>query len=317
MLATSTFAWFSMNRKVSVDGMQITATSSQSLVISDKTPIGSDIHVSYTSEVTKVIPVTHCDNGTSYAWYDAESGDVSTKSVATHNLIYNTNSENVSTVTGGEGSKALCFDEAVNGTSKYYVEYTVYLATNSQTDMLNQIIFVEFDDATKEAMKAVIKERDTKNALAIDFYLEEITSPSDALNETKYVKTLWACDANDDTLGKIALNASGINIPTNTATDKFVRITMRFYIDGDKDVRADVMYEVTNDVAPIADKTYFTKQKDDVTGEYTYSAQTNLSAFDTGVTYYEASVDGKYVYQNHVNFESYKTGVIFSVETDE
>ena len=124
MLSTATFAWFTMNDKVSATGMQVQAKSKGSLVISMDDPVAqgaTDTEVDFADgSATKLIPVTY-----SSGW----------KIVA-----------DPSTVDKTTGSPNAALTDVVMLKDVHYVDYLVYIASSGEA-MQDQILnaTVEFD----------------------------------------------------------------------------------------------------------------------------------------------------------------------------
>lgn len=121
LMGTSTYAWFSMNRKVEVKGMQVSAVTSSNLVISN-TNVGevtnvNDFKISYTTK-TALTPASSA-NGKAFfsAQGEAKGPD---KSELEENKY---NSVNAATAEG----------------KNYYVKETFYIGINGVEDLKNKI----------------------------------------------------------------------------------------------------------------------------------------------------------------------------------
>lgn len=222
-LGSSTYAWFAANRTVKATDMQVSATSSTSLIIANSVPTASDtatsVSATTTATVKELVPAQH----------DSTIG-------TTTYLKYNTNPDQVDASTGLQetGKSELEFSDAVNGTKDtdphYYVDYVVYIAVAGAA-LSNQDLTI-----TLSADKTGGNLTDTLSASSIDFYVETVDSSSTAVELSNYKGTLNMAgkDAatNNGTATKTQFVVSDVNIPVNTATSGYLRVTMRVYIDG-------------------------------------------------------------------------------------
>ena len=238
-VSSSTYAWFAANTTVNATNMQVTATTSQSLVISNDTlPTANTatITVDYTGDntATALIPTTH---NLSYP-----SG-----------LVYNTNPGNVSAGTGlvEDGKDPLTFASAVNGTptgANYYKDYTVYIAANGGA-MEDQDITIDI---------TTIAATHLMGATSIDFYYENVSTPTDAtVSESTFVGTLNLAGLDPVTnngsapLDTIAI--SNITIPQANGNSA-IAVTMRVYVDGALKDTATTTFVKNVDVAEVGDQ---------------------------------------------------------------
>jgi len=234
-LGSSTFAWFAQNNKVTATGMQATATTSSSLVISNESNVGTKTTHGFTSNTTKMLPASHLD-----AANTPNSGNNTT------NLVFVNNGDSIDAQTGYVASgKTIAYSYAANETDDpntaedetktYYLDYVVYIASAGEK-MENTTLKVKISDAAAAELK-------TYNAASIDFYAELLADPATELSLSSYKGTLNKAQldsvAND---GSTALNEvtllQDITIPKNgqtstTVADAYLRVTMRVYIDGD------------------------------------------------------------------------------------
>ena len=213
-LSSSTYAWFAANNKVSATNMQVTATTSGSLVITNsQLPVadtGTVTVVASDSAATALIPTTH-----------------NLTTATSTGLVYNTNPGDVSVSTGLKaGTNELVFAEAVNGEgTPYYVDYTVYIAS-SGAELTNQDIKINLNNSKINTLMG---------ATSIDFYSSEVSTATTAdINSSHFVGTLnlagYDAVSNNCTT-KYNQTISNITIP-KSGSGKAVAVTMRVYVDG-------------------------------------------------------------------------------------
>lgn len=220
-LGSSTYAWFAANKTVTADGMQVSATSSSSLVIATaddakSAGVGDRTIATFTGSAAKLIPTTHdLGNGT------------------TSGLVYNTNPEAVSVTTGflsddaGTGVALTFADPATDTTSGnvYYTDYVVCIASSGAA-MTGQDLVAKLDDTVTAA-------KYTMNATSIDFYVQTTTTANAAseISSTTYKGTLNVAKTGIGSSGSVTLLTNG-DIPKNQQTNSFLQVTMRVYVDG-------------------------------------------------------------------------------------
>jgi hypothetical protein len=243
-LGSSTYAWFAANNIVTATNMQVTAQTSGSLVITNSALPNADTGTitvaSSDTAATAVIPTTH---------------DLTT--ATTTGLIYNTNPGDVSSTTGlQEGSTALAFAEAVNGTptgSVYFLDYTVYIAATGN-ELTTQDLTITLTNAAVTTLPG---------ATSIDFYYATVSSATaPAVSSSTFAGTLnlAGLDAatNDASTAKTQLvingSGSGITIP-KAGTSSAIAVLMRVYVDGALKDSATTTYIKNIDVAEIAAQT--------------------------------------------------------------
>lgn len=236
-LGSSTYAWFAANTKVQATGMQATATTSSSLVISNESNVGTKTAHGFTSNTTQLIPASHLD-----------ASNTPASGTNTSNLVEITNANAVDAQTGyaAKIDTPLAYAYAenvadndstadVDETKNYYIDYVCYIAS-AGSPMEKQDIKVKITDAAAATLA-------TYNAASIDFYAEQLANPATVLNIGSYKGTLNKAQLNSTTNdGTTPLNEvtllSDVTIPKNGQTttnveNAYIRVTMRVYIDGD------------------------------------------------------------------------------------
>lgn len=245
-LSSSTYAWFASNTTVTATNMQVTATSSSSIVISNELPTketGTITVAASDTEATSLTPTTH--EGSDYTTYPV-------------GLKYNNNPSNVSAATGlmEENKTALTFAPVeTSGSGTYFKDYTVYIAANGG-EVTTQDITISLLNSTVNTLPG---------ATSVDFYYAAVTSTGTVTaSSSTFVGTLnlAGLDAatNNATATKTSLKIggdTGITIPEAGATsgNKAIAITMRVYIDGALKDTSDTTYIKNVDKAEIAGQT--------------------------------------------------------------
>ena len=219
LLGTASYAWLSMNKETTSNGMQLKVEVTPNLIIDDEIaalravdrPVDANFRVDFTNAATTLRPATH----------DADYTTFST------GLKYVTNPSEVSVTTGLAKSSGLTFANAVNGTYNYYVDYIIYIASTGAA-MSGQNLTATLNPAAVIANSSATAQ-DTLKATSIDFYLgDEVTSGNykGTLNVAGY-----DASANNYTTAKtsVTLLENG-SIPLNTSSQ--IKVTMRCYVDG-------------------------------------------------------------------------------------
>ena len=221
-VSSSTYAWFAANTTVNATNMQVTATTSQSLVISNSAlPDANTATITVASSdsvATALIPTTHDPD-----WATNHNG-----------LVYNINPGYVSAETGlVEATKAaLDFASAVNGSpttgATYYKDYTVYIAANGGA-MTGQDITIDITNPA-DAVNTLM------GATSIDFYYKAVDSVGAvAAGADTFAGTLNLAGlhpvTNDATATRDTLKIENVDIP-QAGTDSAIAVTMRVYVDG-------------------------------------------------------------------------------------
>ena len=226
MLATSTYAWFSMNRTVTAKNMQVKAVASSSLAIAQATPVGTLTEIEFSTAATSLIPATHFDSST---YGSATTGTDASSS----GLIHVTNNADVDAAKGyaSEG-KTLAYTYCTNtDDDKYYVDYVSYIAS-SGTALTNQDLKAKLF-VGKTQFDAL---QDTTKAVSVDFYVSNGSTALGTYKGTLNLSSLTTTDATPtaSSLYKTAeiTIGSDMSIPVNGASGSYIQVTMRVYIDG-------------------------------------------------------------------------------------
>lgn len=226
---TGTVAWFSANSTVQANGMKVKATTSESLVIRDQTPVQTATSVSFTSDATTLSPATHDSNYTTY----------------TTGLKFVENTETVNASTGVAADPE--YDDAINlAPNTYYVDYVAYIASAGQA-MSGKTVTFNFDSATQTYVSGLATDgsKDTEKAFSVDIYMESVAASNAALgiSAANYVGTIAFKNNASDSAKK-----SGQAIPQNGTQSSYLRVIFRVYLDGDLEKTTGQKYVYTDKV---------------------------------------------------------------------
>jgi len=234
LVGTSTYAWFSMNRTVTVTGMQVQAKAEKSLVISTAKPTEAtaDKTVAMTAYETALKPATHKStvDGTASTTFASETG-----------LQYVSNPTDVNPVSGkAYGSSSLTLADVT--TTDYYHDYVVYISSSGGAFDLGSGKKLVAKLSTSSAVYTDLATKDTWNAVSVDFYVsgksDENNSDADVSDTGTYKGTLnlKRSGLNSETYvttGSVDIVAANGTIPANSASDTaYLKVTMRVYFDG-------------------------------------------------------------------------------------
>lgn len=195
MLGTSTYAWFSVNKKVEANGMSVTAqANTQYFVISTDTTFGTDIEKTLTTaQISQagtagtgtVYPAAYGLNGTkgiANKWWTANVSNYD--STDANDII------NVSEITVNSGE--------VYTNSKYFVGYHFYVGLNEKSDDFPeaklQIKAVNETGVAKIAAVQLVPYTDTTAGTAEFLQIEGATAGAKGGVETQNSYKLSATD---------------------------------------------------------------------------------------------------------------------------
>lgn len=206
---STSFGWFSTNRKTTSHGLSMGTEVTANLVIADAADTTADItdpkylefSIDFPVNETRFAPATH-------------------DSTYSTGLKYVTNETQIDYLTGlrrnGSTVELIYADAAnVENGTQYYVEKTVYVAANGKK-IPSAALYASISSATVETVDVT---SGTLMAASVDFYLS---------GETGLTYCGTANVANKTT--KVTLMAPGSEIPLNT--EGYLTVVMRFYFDG-------------------------------------------------------------------------------------
>ncbi len=247
-LAAASMAWFSMNRDVNSNGMNMDVEVSSNLIISRSTTGANAITSVSASSITVAASEWATENGYNDgkfrpATHENANPYTASATSTTSNpllLIYNYNPKAVSPTTGlaKDGGTALTFEPvstAANNQSPYYRDYTVYIASNGQSfnaqkleatitgKIKNPAYDAENPGNTAEWLD--VTSTDYENAASVDFWLATTSAATPA-----YIGTLHLRDQGTSSGTIDLLNNTSTLVPLNTSD--YYTVIMRFYYDG-------------------------------------------------------------------------------------
>lgn len=219
MMSTASFAWFSMSTKATATGMEVKATASSSLIITDNPILANFVAATQTVDLSgqnlasALIPATHIASGdTGYS----------------NGLKTLTNTGDVNAANGATPA-APTWGTTTKG--QHYVEYVAYLATSGTTALSNQTI-----TATVSIAADIEAKYEIHNAVTVDFWVATVTDDAAGTEAYKEGATvnLKTVDANANKSSVVI--AEGITIPVavveQAATGDYLKVFMRVYFDG-------------------------------------------------------------------------------------
>ena len=212
LMGTSTYAWFSMNKSVKAEGMQVTAqTNNYYLLIGNEETVANIQTNKKTTETAKKVT-----NNAENKVYPAMYGNGETLGTVTteEGKWYTANNENIDNATN-----AITNAREVTGTelSGYVIEYNVWLTLAKGSTPVNKAITVTFKRGTTvdASISAVVKVGET-NAMVFDHtkvatgetHPTEDTSAAVALSDSAAVKvTVYIyVDGNSENVNTAYLN---------------------------------------------------------------------------------------------------------------
>lgn len=209
MLGTSTYAWFSVNKKVEANGMSVTAqANTQYFVISTDTTFGTDIEKALTDA-----QITQAGTAGTGTVYPAAYGLKDTKGVA--NKWWTANVSNYDSTTADDiinVSEIKVATGEVYTNSQYFVGYTFYVGLNEKSDDFPsaklQIKAVNDTGVARIAAVQLVPYTDTTAGTAEFLQIEGATAGAKGGVETKNSYELSA------------------------TSKKYVQVTVYLYVDG-------------------------------------------------------------------------------------
>lgn len=229
MLGSSTFAWFSMNNKVTANGMQVQAASNtQFLVISTSTTFGSDAAVDLTKATgygngNEVYPIRY-NSGT--AAITASTTGTDTISVAT-NEWYTAFSSSFTDGTQVTGAKKIT--EESDDFKQYVLKYTGYIGlaagSTSNTNTFKVKATITDGNGNSTCALVILKQNDTTTTERFAF---------DNVSNSR---------ANETT------GTTNFTVNADTDNQQYVEVTVYVYVDGqDAAIKSDGFTAATGTV---------------------------------------------------------------------
>lgn len=207
MLATSTYAWFSMNTAVTATGMNVTAQAESGIVISNSTKSAWNASAATTTGSLNLLP-TSTSNGAT--WYHNSSDDADIATGAEHVGTY-------TTVTN-------------EGSDKYYSENKFYIKSATTSSLtkdlyIKQVTITPPNAATSadldKSLRVLVKIGDSTNIYAPT----SASTLTYTVNGATSVTALDASSVNDTKVTGIT------SIPASTGTP--IEATVYVYFEGE------------------------------------------------------------------------------------
>lgn len=225
MLGTSTYAWFSVNTKVTATDMQVTAQANTQYFVISQTQDFSRNVVTVAAQkesggiegAAKVYPAAYTTStinstngdGTSTAentWYTANT--------SVYNTAENTYISNIKTLTKGSNPDKSVYEKNTD----YFVAYTFYVGLAANSGDYSGALKIKATNQSGE---------DDKGARVAAVKIDQYTKSESSWNADTLTETLLVAgsdEAKTSSTGNFALSAG--------ATPKCVKVTVYVYIDG-------------------------------------------------------------------------------------
>lgn len=200
MLGGTTFAWFSMNNKVTATGMTVTATANtQFLVISNSETLASETELTATKKSggsgdgTTVYPcakVTETDlANTKFQGKSLNMGDWYTANSTKYDDAATTGSnyDNITNVT------------KLTDMDKYHIVYEFYIGLAAGSNDYTGDLVIANTETLAAATKAIVKVGDNEITLTSTTSSQTLSSVTLTTTATKVTVTLYV-DGNDDSI---------------------------------------------------------------------------------------------------------------------
>lgn len=224
MLGTSTYAWFSVNKKVEANGMSVTALAeTQYFVVSTSTTFDTSTIATVTGSTDKVVPVAFTKSEITST--NASAGTVAknnwyTATVDTYDGITEQNDSKYSKLTtiGAATTAGSCvYTNTENvGNGKYFVEYTFYVGLASTSANFNGYLKFTAGAGTNGVNIAGVSVLSSKASSTA-----EVVALADYVNDT------------DTENKKLGFTASQYELVADPA--QYVTVKVYAYIDGTTD----------------------------------------------------------------------------------
>lgn len=216
MLGTSTYAWFSVNKKVEATGMQVTATSATTffVIANDFSALGSASADATATD--KSLPVTAATNSqvtpVAYTTTDISGTEI------TANSWYTAHSDNYNEALGTEDNGVIDHETVTFGQDGYFVKYTFYVGLAKDSSNWSGTLKVTVaKESGDDAVKAAVKVSGTTTAGAKD--------------ETQVTyTTLTAGWSTTNSYNFVAAKKTEGSVTGNAAT--YATVEVYVYIDG-------------------------------------------------------------------------------------
>ena len=201
MLATSSFAWFSMNTQVTVSGMSVTAKVGSNLAIATDTlastakKTDSDFKNTLVQNVTGILEPVSTVNGTAFYYNSTKNAGANGDAVAETYLDYATTGLSASDTPATYNNKfSENYSVAKEDTALAYVDYVCQIKATNSTNANQEIRLTKLDLTYGGAT-------DTSKAWRVALFVEDITSATPAGGVGDLVTILTPSGAANHTVG--------------------------------------------------------------------------------------------------------------------
>ena len=249
MLATSSFAWFSMNTQVTVTGMSVTTKTSSNLLISADTTEANFKPDPLTQTRNGILePVSTIDGTNFFYTVDAKADGSKNKNITGDGAVpYVAYSEDATPAVVGTNSDKTTYDDEFNNAYQIgtvtaanvaygYIDYTVYLkATASEASkLLLSTVDLKYDDGdvAEKAWRVAVftQSADAATGLTGSDTLLTILKPTGAayFNDTAVSATNAKAAVNTKIDDEAVIDSS---IAANAT--KYYKVVVRLWLEGE------------------------------------------------------------------------------------
>ena len=245
MLGSSTYAWFSMNTKVTAKGMSVTATSSSTyLVISENSTVGTETSLDLKAVKGSLLPV-------SYTTSPIQNAAASSTLVAANKWFTAVGTDTTNGTAQTDSKKQLNITENNNfgsaDTNNYYVIKSFYIGLVAGSSAVTKGIQADVKFSANQ-------KSDINQCLTVKIVYGENDDPTDAGTTQTFV---YGAATGEVTKYSAALQENGL-INTTNAT----KVTVYIYFDGENEncttakainldlITVDLTFTVNEDLHP-------------------------------------------------------------------
>ena len=218
MLGSSTYAWFSMNTKVTAKGMSVTATSSSTyLVISENSTVGTETSLDLKAVTGSLLPVSYTTSAIQNATNDKTL-------VAANSWFTAIGTDTTNGTAQTDSKKRLEITESNNfgsvDTNNYYVIKSFYIGLVAGSSAVTNGIQADVKFTAAQSSEL-------NRCLTVKIVYGETDDPTDATTTQTFV---YGAATGEVTKHSAALQENGL-INTTNAT----KVTVYIYFDGENE----------------------------------------------------------------------------------
>lgn len=246
MLATSSFAWFSMNTQVTVSGMSVTAKVGSNLAIAGDTldstakKTDSDFKNTLVQNVTGILEPVSTINGTTFFYNSTKNAGANGDAVAETYIDYATTGLSASDTPATYNNKfSENYSVAKEDTAVAYVDYVFQIKATNSTNANQEIRLTKLDLTYGGTA-------DESKAWRVALFVEDITSANPAGGVGSLVTILTPAGAANHTDGQAvnsATTTAAVTYCANNTTAKFgtigagetaqYKVVVRLWLEGE------------------------------------------------------------------------------------